>query len=46
MTATAINLGDRLVDLLGLEYQPVAITFRDSVPSEGEFFDTHVAGDR
>jgi uncharacterized protein (DUF169 family) len=39
MTTSAINLGDRLVDLLGLEYQPVAITFRDSVPSEGEFFD-------
>ena len=38
LTATA-DLGERLVDLLGLEHQPVAITFRDSVPADGEFFD-------
>ncbi|HJU51633.1 MAG TPA: DUF169 domain-containing protein [Acidimicrobiia bacterium] len=38
LTATA-DLGERLVDLLGLEHQPIAITFRDSVPAEGDFFD-------
>jgi uncharacterized protein (DUF169 family) len=37
---TAIGtLGDRLVELLGLDYPPVAIVFRASVPTEGEFFD-------
>jgi len=39
MTTTITDLGDRLVDLLGLEHQPIAITFHESVPSEGEFFD-------
>ena len=39
MRTAIADLGERLVDLLGLEHQPVAITFRDSVPTDGEFFD-------
>lgn len=39
MRTAIADLGERLVDLLGLEHQPVAITFRDSVPADGEFFD-------
>ena len=38
MITTLTNLGDRLVDLLGLDFQPVAITFRRTVPDDGEFF--------
>ena len=39
MAVTISDLGERLVDLLDLKYQPVAITFREFVPDEGEFFD-------
>lgn len=39
MPTAIADLGERLVDLLGLEHQPVAITFRDSVPADGDFFD-------
>jgi uncharacterized protein (DUF169 family) len=39
MPTAIAELGDRLVDLLGLEHQPVAITFRDSIPLDGDFFD-------
>lgn len=39
MRTAVADLGERLVDLLGLEHQPVAITFRDSVPADGKFFD-------
>lgn len=39
MPIATADLGQRLVDLLVLEHQPIAITFHDSVPANGDFFD-------
>ena len=40
MTTLTSELADRLVNLLGLEHQPVAITFEDTVPIAGPFFES------